>query len=132
MKDPRHAYAFNRTRQTFLATELRVADTQWRRLRGLLGTRAEEFTFGKGLWIIPCRGVHTWAMRYPLDIVYLNDNDVVVHVDENVPPWRITRMRMDTETVLELPAHTVWNTSTRVGDQIEITFSKTAKQSVVA
>lgn len=124
MEQPLRGYAFNRTRQAFLATELSVADTHWRRLRGLLGTKAEDFTFGKGLWITPCNGVHTFAMRYALDVVYLDTDDVVVHIAENVQPWRITPVRTDAMTVLELPAHTVWNTGTRIGDQVEITVSK--------
>ena len=132
MNQPRQGFAFNRTRQAFLATQLTVADTHWRRLRGLLGTSTQQFTFGKGLWIVPCHGVHTIAMRYPLDIVYLDNEDVVVHIEENVKPWRITPVRTDAMTVLELPAHTVWNTGTRAGDQIEITFSKQGNEAVVA
>ncbi len=113
-------YAFNRTRQSFLATDLAIADTHWTRLRGLLGTTRATFGAGKGLWIIPCHGVHTMAMRYPLDVVYLDEAKVVVHMEENVRPWRITTMRMDAVTVLELPPYTIWNTHTQVGDEIEI------------
>ncbi len=120
MKEAEHNYAFNRTRQSFLATDLTVADTHWTRLRGLLGTTRTTFAAGKGLWIVPCHGVHTLAMRYPLDIVYLDEQKVVVHVEENVRPWRITPMRMDAVTVLELPSHTIWSTHTQVGDEIEI------------
>lgn len=113
-------YAFNQTRQTFLATEMRVANTHWQRLRGLLGTNTSSFQSGRGLWIVPCRGVHTIAMRYPIDVVYLDANDSVVHVEENVRPWRLTPVRMDATTIIELPARTVWNTGTKPGDQIEI------------
>jgi uncharacterized protein len=129
-------YAFNRTRQTFLATEMRVANTHWSRLRGLMGTNPVLFGFGQGLWIVPCHGVHTWAMRFPLDLVYLDPDQVVVHLEENVKPWRFAPVRMDTATVLELPWHTVWNSGTKVGDQIELHFQKTdqdpRKKKVVA
>ncbi len=113
-------YAFNRTRQTFLATEIRTADNHWTRLRGLMGVKAANFGFGQGLWIVPCHGVHTWGMRFALDLVYLDANNVVVHLEENVKPWRFAPIRMDTVTVLELPWHTIWNSDTRIGDQIEI------------
>ncbi len=113
-------YAFNRTRQAFLAHELAVADTHWTRLRGLMGTDPGAFSFGKGLWIVPCHGVHTLAMRYPIDVVYLDDKRSVVHLAENVKPWRLAPMKMDAITVLELPPHTIWNTGTSVGDEIEI------------
>ena len=58
-------YAFNRTRNAYLATKLSVAGTHWSRLRGLMGKDAASFPAGNGLWIIPSRGVHTLAMRFP-------------------------------------------------------------------
>ncbi len=113
-------YAYNQTRQAFLAQELRVADTHWSRLRGLMGSAQESFTAGHGLWIVPCHGVHTLMMRYSIDVVYLSEQNEVVQIEENVKPWRMTPMNMDAVTVLELPAHTVWNTGTKVGDQLEM------------
>ena len=114
------AYAFNQTRQAFLASELEVADTHWSRLKGLMGRPGGSFCAGKGLWIVPCHGVHTLAMAYPIDVVYLDSAMVVVHVEENVKPWRIAPLRMDAATVIEVPSHTIWNTGTKVGDQVEI------------
>ena len=67
-----HRQAFNQTRQVYLATDLAVAETHWSRLRGLLGTSEGDFRNGSGLWIRPCRGVHTLAMRFPIDVVYLD------------------------------------------------------------
>jgi uncharacterized protein len=125
----RKGYAFNRTRQTFLATEMRVANTHWTRLRGLMGINPASFGFGQGLWIVPCHGVHTWAMRFPLDLVYLDTDNRVVHLEENVKPWRFAPVRMDTVTVLELPWHTVWNSGTNLGDQIEIELGTSGKDS---
>ena len=116
----RQAYAFNRTRQAFLASDLEVADTHWSRLKGLLGRSSAAFCAGKGLWIVPCHGVHTLAMGYPIDVVYLDSALVVVYLEENVKPWRLTPLRMDAATVIEVPSHTVWSTGTKVGDQIEI------------
>ncbi len=114
------AYAYNRTRQNYLATELAVADTHWTRLRGLLGTPEASFSAGKGLWISPCRGVHTLGMRFPIDVVYLSRQKLVVHTEENLPPWRLAPVFFKAETVLELPSKTVSETLTSVGDQIEI------------
>ena len=123
----RKGYAFNHTRQAFLATELLVADTHWSRLRGLMGTEATSFRFGQGLWIVPSHGVHTMAMRYPIDVIYLNNGKTVIHLEENVKPWRFAPIRMEAATVLELPCHTVWNTGTTIGDVIEIAFGLAKK-----
>jgi len=122
-----HGYVYNTKRQVFLASDLAVANTHLTRLRGLLSTPASSFHPGKGLWIIPCRGVHTLAMSYPIDVVYLNQDRTIVHVEENVRPWRFTPVRMDTESVLELPAHTLHQTGTQIGDQLEISFHDAAQ-----
>jgi len=126
MKEESKGYAFNSTRQTFLATQLRVATTHYQRLIGLLGTSRTAFSDGDGLWIVPCRGVHTFAMRYAIDVVYLDRENKVILIYENVRPWRLTRMVGEAATVLELPAHTAWSTGTRVGDAVEIKFKQEA------
>ena len=122
MGGPLKGYAFNRTRQSFVATELAVANTHWTRLRGLMGSVPGQFRLGHGLWIVPCHGVHTMAMRFPIDVVYLSGDKTVVHLEENVKPWRITPFLIEAATVLELPSHTVWNTGTALGDQMESVF----------
>src|SRR5215467_5808745 len=82
--------AFNQTRQACLATALAVADTYWTRLRGLIGVSAGDFGNGHGLWIVPCRGVHTLGMGFPIDVVYLDRALKVVDVQSAVKPWRFT------------------------------------------
>jgi len=110
--------AWNVTRKTCLANDLRVADTHWTRLRGLVGTK--EFTQGKGLWIVPCHGVHTLFMSFPIDVLYLNADNTVVHLEENLQPWRFAPVRLNTKTVLEVPAGTVRASGTAVDDCIEL------------
>jgi uncharacterized protein len=114
--------AFNRTRQVYLATDLAVADTHWTRLRGLLGRRSDDFRNGAGLWIVPCHGVHTLGMGFPIDVVYLDPDFHVVHVQSGLHPWRFAPVRMQASSVLELPCHTTTKTETVVGDKIEITL----------
>ncbi len=119
--------AFNKTRQLFLATDLAVADSHWSRLRGLLGTSKDDFRNGSGLWIRPCRGVHTLAMRFPIDVVYLDSAGTVVHVEHNLQPWRFSPIRMQSASVLELPSHTAARTETALGDRIEITVKESGQ-----
>jgi len=116
--------AFNSTRQVYLATELALADTHWSRLRGLLGASDSDFRGGRGLWITPCRGVHTLAMRFPIDVVYLDRAGAVVHLEQNLPPWRFAPVRLKAASVIELPRQTVASTGTAVGDRIEIKVSR--------
>ncbi|HWK31109.1 MAG TPA: DUF192 domain-containing protein [Terriglobales bacterium] len=114
------AYAFNSDTQAILASRLRVADTHLSRLIGLIGVRTCDFHPGGALWIVPCHGVHTFAMRFPIDVVYLDSEHRVRHIEENVRPWRITPIITDAATVLELPARTAWQTGTKIGDHIEL------------
>jgi uncharacterized membrane protein (UPF0127 family) len=121
------AYAFNRTRHTYLATHLRVAETHWSRFRGLMCTSADQFGAGDGLWIVPCRGVHTFAMNFPIDVIYLDRNKLVVHIEENLKPWRLGRVSLRATSVLELPAGTLRNHGTAVGDEVEIVLGQAAE-----
>jgi uncharacterized membrane protein (UPF0127 family) len=114
--------AFNRTKLAFLATTLAVADTHWTRLRGLLGRSSGDFRNGSGLWIVPCHGVHTLGMGFPIDVVYLDRGMTVIHVQPDLQPWRFAPVRRLATSVLELPSHTVAETKTVVGDKIEITL----------
>jgi uncharacterized membrane protein (UPF0127 family) len=116
--------AFNRTRQAYLATALAVADTHWTRLRGLLGLSAGDFRNGFGLWIVPCRGVHTLGMGFPIDVVYLDHSMTVVHIQRDLQPWRFAPVRLRASSVLELPCRTAAETRTAIGDRIEITIAK--------
>ena len=113
-------YAFNRTRQAYLATQLSIAATHWTRLRGLMCTEQDNFNTGQGLWIVPSRGVHTFAMRFPIDVVYLNEDKTVVHLEQDLKPWRVAAVRMQAASVIELPCNILHTTGTSIGDEIEI------------
>ncbi|MGA7754436.1 MAG: DUF192 domain-containing protein [Candidatus Sulfotelmatobacter sp.] len=122
--------AFNQTRQAYLATSLAVADTHWTRLRGLLGLGADDFRNGSGLWIVPCHGVHTLGMGFPIDVVYLDRALTVIHVQPELRPWRFAPVRRQAESVLELPCSVAAETRTAVGDRIEITLAKDRSQPI--
>ena len=125
---PSEGQAFNRTRQTLLASALAVADTHWTRLRGLIGLRTQEFANGSGLWIVPCHGVHTFCMGFSIDVLYLDQGLKVIAIRREVRPWRFTPVLRRAASVLELPCGTAAQTKTVVGDTIEITLPQDHKQ----
>jgi uncharacterized membrane protein (UPF0127 family) len=129
MLPPSTGYAFNRTRNAYLATRLSVAETHWSRLRGLMGKDAASFPAGDGLWIVPSRGVHTLAMKFPIDVLYLDTNKQVVHLEQNLKPWRVARVSLHTASVLELPGNTLESSGTTIGDEIEIALSQVQEAS---
>ena len=113
-------YAFNRTRTTYLATDLWIARTHWSRFRGLMATDSTTFLRGQGLWIQPSHGIHTFAMRFAIDAVYLDRDRIVIHIEEGLKPWRLAAVRAQAVSVLELPTGTVVESLTAVGDQVDI------------
>ena len=117
-------YAFNRTRTTYLATDLLIAGTHWTRFRGLMAKDSSQFPRGQGLWINPSHGIHTFAMRFPIDAVYLDRERIVIHIEEDLKPWRMAAVRIHAASVLELPTGAVRDSETAVGDQVDISFEE--------
>lgn len=114
--------ARNASRQTVLATRLEVAGTGQSRRKGLLGREGLEA--GAGLWIVPCESVHTFFMRFPIDLVYLDRRNRVRKVRRAVGAWRLS-VCLTAHSVLELPAGTVCSSQTERGDTLE--FSPVAE-----
>lgn len=107
----------NQTRGAVLAESTVVANTSSKRRQGLLGR--DSFEPGSGLWIVPCESVHSFGMRFPIDVVYLDRKRKVRKVREHMIPGRISADLLS-HSVLELPAGTIARTRTQPGDQLEI------------
>jgi uncharacterized membrane protein (UPF0127 family) len=106
---------------TLVADRVGVAATRAARAVGLL-TRT-GLDPGEALWIVPSRGVHTWGMRFTIDVVALDEQGVVVDCVPNLKPWRMRLPRAGTAGVLELPAGTLDKSGTAVGHRIEFETS---------
>jgi len=107
----------NQSRGSVLGHAVDVADTSSKRRVGLL--KHERLEGGTGLWIVPCESVHTFFMKFPIDLVYLDRRRKVRKVRNAVPPWRLSAC-LAAHSVLELPAGTAAETGTRVGDELII------------
>jgi len=106
----------NLTRKTVLASSVEVADHGAQRSKGLLGR--DSLPAGEGLWIVPCEAVHTFGMRFPIDLVYIDRNKQVKKVRSAVRPWRMSGC-LSAHSILELPSGTVHATRTEPGDRLE-------------
>ena len=100
-----------------LATNVRVADTLFTRMKGLLGKK--ELPQGHALWINPCFSVHTFFMQFPIDVLFLNKHNQVIAAVINLTTNRMTRLYPRSFSVLEFPIGTIAATNTVVGDKIE-------------
>src|SRR5580658_7183469 len=98
-------YVYNNTRETFIATDAKLADRYLPRLIGLLGKTRSWARLGAGLWIKPSRGVHTIGMMFPIDLIFLSKENQVVGIEEHLRPFRISKYSFKATSVLELPPH---------------------------
>ena len=114
----RHVFVYNKTRETFLAFKVKVADSILGRLIGLLGRRSLQPD--SGVWIVPANAIHTIGMLFSFDLVLIDKDFKVVGLRELVRPFRITMPQLHAESVLELPAHTIFRSRTQIGDQLLI------------
>ncbi|MEI8139997.1 MAG: DUF192 domain-containing protein [bacterium] len=101
-----------------LIPELIVADTFWKRSVGLSGR--SHLKTGQGLLLRPCGSIHTCFMRFPIDVIFLDDHNQVVKTRQNVAPWRLVWGGRKAHAVIEVQSG--WLAPLpRVGDVVDDT-----------
>ncbi len=88
-------------------------------MKGLIGRSLQEFEQGSALWIIPSDGIHTFGMRFPIDVAYLDAERRIIRLYHRLPPFRIAALSFKAKSILELPPGTLAQTKTDVGDVLE-------------
>ena len=119
----------NLTRHSILASQAEVANQAASRNKGLLGRTA--LNPGEGLWIVPCESVHTFFMKFPIDLVYIDRNKKVKKIRSHVRPWRLSAC-LSAHSIIELPAGVIQNTQTGPGDQLEFAPSNASNDQNLA
>ena len=112
----RGVLALTRADGTVVCERCTVAHRMWPRMRGLLGKRGLDS--GEGLLIRPAPSIHTFFMRFPIDVVFLSRQGEVLKVAERVPPWRARSCR-HSYAVLELAAGEAGRRGIAVGDRLD-------------
>lgn len=108
----------NTGNNSMISEDCKVADTFLSRFRGLMGKH--ELLPGSGLLIIPCKSIHMLFMKFPLDIIFINRDNVVVYIVEGIKPWRVSKIIKNAHSVLELPVGSIKILNTKLGDRIEL------------
>src|SRR2546425_885707 len=108
---------YNRSRQAIIAANVRVADTPRSRRVGLL--KHEVLESGQGLWIFPTQAIHTFGMRFPIDVAFLDSFLRVKRVYHGLAPYRLTTFVWGAQSVLELASGALASTGTMVGDELQ-------------
>lgn len=94
--------------------KLIVAESTWARMRGLLGRKS--LSADTGLLIRPCRSIHMWFMRFPIDVAFLDQDLHVLKIVRNLRPWMLAWAPLKTRCVLETAAGALH--SVNLGDRL--------------
>ena len=108
----------NLSRETDLASQASMADSFWRRLRGLLGR--DGLQQGEGLVIVPCNSVHMLGMKFPLDVLHLDKSGTVLRALPDLKPGQLGPMVWRSHMAVELPAGTIAASGTVAGDRVSL------------
>ena len=107
----------NATKNSLLVDKASIADTFWKRVVGLLGRKGLEEK--GGLVIRPCSSIHTFFMRFSIDIIFLDKHSRVTKIIRNMPPFRLSLPAFAAKCVIELPSGAIARSRTEIGDLIE-------------
>ncbi len=110
--------AVNQKNDRQLASEIRVARSLWARFWGLMGRRS--LPEGHGILLTPCTSVHTFFMRFPIDVVFLDRNGRVVKIIPAMKPWRTALGGRGARSALELEAGAAEAKDLELGDVITL------------
>lgn len=108
----------NKSNGVEISRNVMMANTFFKRLKGLMFTK--ELSPDSAMLIHPCSEIHTFFMNYRIDVLYLNINNVILSIDENMEPGKVGKYRKGAVAVIELPAGRVMETGTKVGQTVEI------------
>jgi hypothetical protein len=107
----------NVTRGTYIGDAIETAESSAARRTGLL--KHHKLDDGAGLWIVPCEAVHTFFMKFAIDLIYIDRQHRVKATVRAVRPWRFSAC-LPAHSVLELPVGTIDRTQTQKGDELEL------------
>jgi uncharacterized membrane protein (UPF0127 family) len=113
----RYLVALNRTRGRALASKVIMAADPASRGKGLLGR--DCLSSEEGLWIVPCPMIHTFFMKFAIDVVFLDRGLKALRVIEGLRPWRLSPWVWRAHSVLELSGGALKG-AVEPGDQLEI------------
>ena len=109
---------FNVTRSVALAGRAELAERARDRMRGLLGR--DTLPEGQALVIRPCTSIHTFFMRFPIDVLFLDQQHRVLRAIPRMRPWRLTRIYPRASCVAELWAGAIERSGTSEGDEVRL------------
>ena len=97
--------------------KLKLADSYSKRLRGLLGR--SSLHPGEGLIIRPCNSIHTYRMKFAIDVLYVDKKNIVLKVVNSIKPDRLGPLILKSAYVIEASAG-VFRSKVKEGDRVHV------------
>ena len=115
----------NLTKNSWLATKVKKADSFITRLVGLLKRR--NLGPEEALWLVPSKGIHTIGMKLPIDIIFLDRGNKVINLISSLSPYRVSSFYFRAVSLVELPNGVIKKSHTEVGDQLEVSMAESSE-----
>ena len=109
---------FNRSQNTLIASQAQMATSLAQRTKGLLGRLS--LAKNEAMVLKPCSSIHTFFMRFPIDVLFVDRQMRIIRLITNMPPNRLSPIAWASIMAIELPAGKIGQTNTQAGDHIEI------------
>ncbi|HAH21580.1 MAG: hypothetical protein A2Y00_05745 [Omnitrophica WOR_2 bacterium GWF2_43_52] len=106
----------NKTRDVLLAEHAVIADKPFVRMKGLLGKK--QLLDKHALVLKPCNSIHTFFMRFAIDVLFLDRQNNIVKMYASLKPWRLSGIFPSAFFCIELPSGVINKTHTCIGDQV--------------
>ena len=112
---------YNERNNALIGDKIKVADTFWTRLKGLM--LAPDLAEGEGLIITPCNSIHMMFMRYPIDALFIDSSNKIVAIYEKIRPWiGVTRLYSNVVSVIEVPSGLANKLDLKIDDSLRLEY----------
>jgi uncharacterized protein len=108
----------NLTRNSIIASRIKIAQNPWTRMKGLIGSR--DFASGEALIITHCQSIHMFFMKFPIDVIFCDRQDRVVGLCSGIKPFCLSPIYFKASYAIELPSGSIILSKTKIGDQIKV------------
>jgi uncharacterized membrane protein (UPF0127 family) len=111
----------NITRNTVIASRIKIAQNPWARMKGLLGTR--DLSPGNALIITHCQSIHMFFMKFSIDVIFCDRQNKVIGLCACINPFCLSPIFLKASYAIELPQESIAASKTQIGDQIDLSLT---------
>lgn len=97
---------------------IETAESLWKRTIGVIGWK--DFGAKGGLLLTNTNSIHTFFVRFPLDLVFLDNEMKILSLVENLKPFSFSPIVWRAKHVLEMPAGSIKKSSLKTGDSVDL------------